>query len=532
MNKRLALIISNGDYDDPTLTRLTTPERDAGSLARILRDPAIGRFDDVQILLNEPTATVQRAIAHFFARKKRDDLLLLYFSGHGLLDERGRLYLAMKNTERELLTGSAVPAAFITDEMDRSRSRRQVLILDCCHSGAFARGAKGEVGRPVGTGTIFRGNGSGRIILTASDATEYAWEGDRLIGDAQNSVFTRYLVQGMTTGAADTNQDGIITLDELYDYVYEQVVCQAAEGQMQTPGKWVYKQQGDIILAYNNTILDLGMPILDSVHPAEAQNPKSTPARRGQNPLRPRFSWFWLVPFFVLAVVANFRWSNAGLAAAVLGKGATHTPTASPTSPHHLADIAPAVTPSPSHTPTITLAPATPTATVTHLPSASTVAAAGLIDLLTTETPPATATPSPTPTGHPVRLFYNDTSVYLWNGGNQRLQLRSLAFEALDAAGQRTHYRFNGRYWTEFFSYVEPGSCAAIESKFGPNLQPGICNSFNAIFVLTIPLDQAEVTFWLPQRGGDAFRVLWNEDEAGRCRVNESPCRVYLPVER
>jgi uncharacterized caspase-like protein len=48
-----------------------------------------------------------------------------------------------------LLTGTAVPASFLTEEMDASRSRRQVLILDCCHSGAFARGAKGTVGGSV-----------------------------------------------------------------------------------------------------------------------------------------------------------------------------------------------------------------------------------------------------------------------------------------------------------------------------------------------------------------------------------------------
>ncbi len=132
--------------------------------------------------------------------------------------------------------------------MDSSHSRRQVLILDCCHSGAFARGAKGKAGASVHTASAFEGIGTGRVVLTATDATQYAWEGDQIIGQAENSVFTRYLIQGLQSGEADQDQDGRVTLDELYDYVYEHVV---QETPRQTPGKWSYKQQGDIVIAQN-----------------------------------------------------------------------------------------------------------------------------------------------------------------------------------------------------------------------------------------------------------------------------------------
>src|SRR5438045_3250879 len=132
--------------------------------------------------------------------------------------------------------------------MDRSRSKRQVLILDCCHSGSFAQGSKAMTGESVGTKSAFEGTGYGRVVLTATDATQYAWEGDEVIGEAQNSVFTRYLLQGLRSGEADTDQDGQITLDEIYDYVYDKVVNVTPK---QTPGKWSYKQQGEIVLAQN-----------------------------------------------------------------------------------------------------------------------------------------------------------------------------------------------------------------------------------------------------------------------------------------
>ena len=248
MGRKLALIIGNSEFEDGNLAQLVTPDADVSALAEILRDPEIGGFAEVTVQVNQSVTAVRRAIAAFFVERARDDLLLLYFSGHGIRDDRGQLFLAAKDTEHSLLRGTAIPASYITDEMDNSRSRRQVLILDCCHSGAFSRGMKGASGESVGTAAAFEGTGSGRVVLTATDSTQYAWEGDRVIGKAENSVFTHYLIQGLRTGEPDTDADGEITLDELYNYVYEQVV---RETPMQTPGKWSFGQQGEIVIARN-----------------------------------------------------------------------------------------------------------------------------------------------------------------------------------------------------------------------------------------------------------------------------------------
>ncbi len=248
MPRKLALIIGNSHYQDPQLARLVAPGEDVADLTDVLRDAAIGGFDQVTPLINETDAAVRLSIEDFFADKKPDDLLVIYFSGHGVRDEQGQLFLAVNNTRANRLRATAIPAEFITREMDRSRSRRQVLILDCCHSGAFAQGSKAVTGESAGTGPTFEGSGYGRVVLTATDATQYAWEGDKIIGEADNSLFTHFVVEGLRSGSADTNGDGQITLDEMYDYVYEQVVTRTPK---QTPGKWSYKQQGDIVIARN-----------------------------------------------------------------------------------------------------------------------------------------------------------------------------------------------------------------------------------------------------------------------------------------
>lgn len=261
MSGKYALIIANTEYTDSGLAQLTAPGKDAKDFAHVLQEKDLCGFDNVSVLLNQPSTTVNEAIDDFFFQKKPDDLLLLYFSGHGVRDELGTLYLAVKNTNRYRLRVTAIKSDFIKESMDQSRSRRQVLILDCCNSGAFAQGAKAAIGTSIGTAAAFEG-GYGRIVLTASDATQIAWEGDKIIGETQNSLFTHYLVKGLL-GEADRDGNGQITVDELYDYAYEQVLLATPK---QTPSKFSRKQQGDIILRKNMRVEDINpLPLPDQL---------------------------------------------------------------------------------------------------------------------------------------------------------------------------------------------------------------------------------------------------------------------------
>jgi len=268
MSGKFALIIGNTEYTDPGLAQLTAPGKDAEDFAGVLKDHEIGAFDSVNIILNQSSAAVNEAIDEFFDQKKPDDLLVLYFSGHGVRDELGSLYLAVRNTIRTRLRSTAIKSDYIREVMDQSRSRRQVLILDCCNSGAFALGTKAATGVSIGTATAFE-SGYGRIILTASDATQFAWEGDKVIGETDNSLFTHYLVEGLK-GDADQDSDGRITVDELYDYAYEQVKLATPK---QTPSKFSSKQQGEIVLRQNMRIENIKLVSLPDQLISEIENP-------------------------------------------------------------------------------------------------------------------------------------------------------------------------------------------------------------------------------------------------------------------
>jgi MFS family permease len=245
-NTRNALIIANNEYVDDGLSRLRAPAHDAESLGEVLRSPDIGAFD-VRTLLNAPAHEATLAVEEFFADRRPDDLLLMHVSCHGVKDEGGDLYFAASNTRVTRLGATAIPANFVNRCMGRSRSRRIVLLLDCCYAGAFERGMLAR-GGSSGVAIEEQLGGRGRAVITASSAMEYAFEGGDLRdeNDSSPSVFTSALVEGLRTGDADRDQDGSVALDELYEYVYEKV---RAETPNQTPGKWVFGVQGDLVIA-------------------------------------------------------------------------------------------------------------------------------------------------------------------------------------------------------------------------------------------------------------------------------------------
>jgi formylglycine-generating enzyme required for sulfatase activity len=251
MSGKFALVIGNTEYNDSGLAQLSAPGKDAEDFARVLKSKDICGFDDVKILVNQPSSSVIEEIDEFFDQKKPDDLLVLYFSGHGVKDEIGSLYLAFKNTVRSRLRSTAIKSDYIREAMDQSRSKRQVLILDCCNSGAFSEGTKSEIGGVMGMTKAFQGYG--RFVLTASDATQFAWEGDKFIGETNNSLFTHFLVKGLE-GEADSDGDGKITVDEIYDYTFQQISKVTPK---QTPTKSSSKQEGEIILRENMRIEDI-----------------------------------------------------------------------------------------------------------------------------------------------------------------------------------------------------------------------------------------------------------------------------------
>ncbi|HEY3561943.1 MAG TPA: caspase family protein [Kribbella sp.] len=249
---RLALVVANDQYDDPGLRRLVAPAQDAAALADVLGDPSVGGFD-VRILRNESAQDIRVAVEDFFADRMPEDLLLLHFSCHGVKNAAGELFLAVADTRPTRLASTAVAADFVNRQMADSRAQRIALFLDCCYGGAFPRGmvvrAAGEAQvLDAFAGQADVGGGRGRVVVTASSAMEYAFEGGQLATGATPapSVFTGAVVDALTTGEADRDGDGWVGLTELVGYVTDRVHRVTPN---QNPQMWTFGSQGELLIA-------------------------------------------------------------------------------------------------------------------------------------------------------------------------------------------------------------------------------------------------------------------------------------------
>lgn len=111
---RVALLIGTGDYTEG-LKALPAVPKDVAAIATVLRDPKMGGFDEVQTLIDQSHATIAETIETWFRGCQKDDLALLYLSGHSVKDDRSDLYFAACNTRKQkeaLVRSTAVAASF------------------------------------------------------------------------------------------------------------------------------------------------------------------------------------------------------------------------------------------------------------------------------------------------------------------------------------------------------------------------------------------------------------------------------------
>ncbi|MBT9548654.1 MAG: caspase family protein [Candidatus Sericytochromatia bacterium] len=210
-----ALLIGIGTFKHSQfgLNKLNSVANDVSAMERVLGNPEIGGFD-VKKLIDVDFSLLQEEIAEFFSKSSKEDVKLLYFSGHGILDDNGKLYFAATNTKKEkhLISATTVHSTFVQEKMFECTAKRQIIILDCCFSGAFD-----PLLNQKGNSAINFQNtlgAEGRVVLTSSSQTQYSFEKE---GEAL-SIYTKYLVQGLESGDGDMNNDGDISIIELHEY--------------------------------------------------------------------------------------------------------------------------------------------------------------------------------------------------------------------------------------------------------------------------------------------------------------------------
>ncbi|MFG1824777.1 caspase domain-containing protein [Microbispora bryophytorum] len=198
--------------DTAALKPLMGPRKDGPLMWSTLVDRQIGIFaeENANCLFEVDSHELLREVNKFFSAAKSDDVLLFYFSGHGKFDTDS-LYLCCRDTQTALLHSTAAPSKQIATMAAKCKAGVIIVILDCCHAGAFDYAKKGE----VIDNALAQFRGEGRYVLAAVGAIELA---DDAVEFGRPSEYTAAVVEGIRVLSSEGVND-LIYLDQLADYI-------------------------------------------------------------------------------------------------------------------------------------------------------------------------------------------------------------------------------------------------------------------------------------------------------------------------
>jgi len=236
--RRVALLLASPD-GGAEFQELRYTANDIERLREVLT--GFGGFadDDVLVGFGDDAAAATRGFAEARLRLANsraagdDTLFVFYYSGHA---KDGALRLG-----ETLLSLAAVK-----ELTEATGARVRIAVIDACRAGGITRLKGASKGRPIDL-TIEEPVGqAGQVLITASSADEDAQESD----DVQGSFFTYYLTSGLR-GAADSDADGRVTLNEAYTHAYEQTVASTVgtRGGVQHPSyNYQLRGAGDVVM--------------------------------------------------------------------------------------------------------------------------------------------------------------------------------------------------------------------------------------------------------------------------------------------
>lgn len=229
----LAVGVSN--YAASDLQSLHYAAKDAQDFVQTITNSDLSMYKEIKptLLIDEDATTrnIQRALYQLTSRTAQGDVVMLFFSGHGIVKNKERYFMSADASAEEFYNG--LEFEFIRKRMTEMSDDKQCKVLvfmDACHSGAMA-GTKGSL-QDITFAT------PGVIGFYSSTAGEQSAETDNM----QNGVFTRVLLDGLKGGAKDA--EGQVTIHKLDTYIKENV--KAKTHGKQTP--IVENTTGDAVL--------------------------------------------------------------------------------------------------------------------------------------------------------------------------------------------------------------------------------------------------------------------------------------------
>ncbi|MCX4410800.1 MULTISPECIES: caspase family protein [unclassified Streptomyces] len=229
-----ALVICNSIFpEDPSrFPGLEGPRKDGLILWSSLTNPRTGKFrsEDVEVFYERSSKEIMALAEDFFAKGKTGDTLLFYYSGHGFREQQ-ELFLCGRDSVQNRMVSTAVSADSLNKIMKKTPASTVIVVLDCCHSGAFK-------GRPQVTPDSLAGKG--RYVITASSAIDVAADAE---SPGTASPFTEALADALEVGTAGLDDSGEVSLDEVFRRMSTRLSGR------HSPPRRKFDGSGDLVLA-------------------------------------------------------------------------------------------------------------------------------------------------------------------------------------------------------------------------------------------------------------------------------------------
>jgi len=210
-----AVVIGVASYNHMPVLRY--PDDDAYRMYAFLKSPEGGALDDehIKILVDEEATrgNIKRVMSDIFGKAGPNDLIMLYYSGHGVNG-------AFLPYDFDHSASSRLMHQEIMNILNRSRAKHKLCIADACYSGSLLA-SKGPQPRDGLTRELYNKiseSAPSTALIVSSKYNETSVESSGL----RQGVFSHYLIRGLK-GEADTNRDRYINVTELFQYVRQNV---------------------------------------------------------------------------------------------------------------------------------------------------------------------------------------------------------------------------------------------------------------------------------------------------------------------